>query len=155
GRPLTRCARRSAMHLTCSQCHKKLKISDALAGKTVKCPQCHAPVTVPQPEAAPVAPPEEAPEAKPAEAPVPEPVPVPAPALAAAAAHQPEQEKQHPESPSPTAAPWRAVLDPKMLPRVVAGCFLLMLMLLFFPWLSLSAGGRTIFSQSGLDVAFA
>jgi hypothetical protein len=145
------------MHLTCSQCHQKLKIPDALAGKTVKCPRCHAPFTVPPPEAAPapVAPPEPAAELP--EAAVPEAVPAPVPAPAAAAAHQPEQEKQKEEtpSPSPSPAPRRRVLDPELLPWVVPGCFLLMLVLLFFPWLSLSAGGRTIFSQSGLDVAFA
>jgi hypothetical protein len=42
-----------------------------------------------------------------------------------------------------------------LLPWIIPACFSLMLVLLFFPWLNLSAGGRTIFSQSGFDVAFA
>ncbi len=87
------------------QCGQSFSAKDELAGRTLKCPKCQSPLTIPTPgQAAPVA-------AKAASAKAPAARPQPAAARAPAGPHQPAAQDYGLQAPVPIAAPTNSLFS--------------------------------------------
>jgi hypothetical protein len=132
------------MNLICPHCQKLVTIGDELAGQTTTCPQCRGPFTVPLPP-------------RPADVPAPSPPPPPAlppplPELSAAL------ETPSPPVPPPPSGEYGRRLGFTLQPRIVRwiapACFVLIFVLMFFPWVGVYHGSYTAARQLGFGVVF-
>lgn len=132
------------MNLICPHCQKTISVADNLAGQTTNCPQCQGPFTVPLP---------------------PKPAPPPPPAAVTespmTAAYSPPPTEPQPEPAAPPPPPpgdYRRMASLSLQPRIVRwiapACFLLIFLLMFFPWVGMYYGSYTVVRQLGVGVAF-
>ena len=137
------------MNLICPHCQKLVTIGEELAGQTTSCPQCRGPFTVPLPPRpdAPVLPPGAA-------APELEPTPK---FSAAPELPPPPPSPSSPPLPPPTGD-YRhrtaCTLQPRIVRWIAPTCFLLIFVLMWFPWVGIYHGSHTVARQLGFGVPF-
>jgi hypothetical protein len=147
------------MNLICPHCRNTVTIPDHLAGQTTTCPQCRGPFTVPMLTTTPAgAAPPGGGAAGPGTFPVREERPPPVFSSAPPTEPPPLGADTEPAPlPTPTGEYRRRVsvtLGPRVVRWVTPVCFLLLFILLFFPWVGVYAGYKTIIRQTGMGVVF-
>lgn len=151
------------MDFQCPHCANRLSIPDQYAGTLMKCPICsktfQAPNLVPNAPASPPPPPAPAPASEGYKLAPEPPKPAPPPPPPAPAATSPVSKSAAPPPPPPTGPTdytggFSGTLDPKIVPWIAPACLILVLGLLFFPWVGQYWGSYPVNVQTGWGAAF-
>jgi hypothetical protein len=142
----------TSMEILCPNCQRKLTIPEQYAGQQMKCPLCQGTFTAPALAPA-------APNLAPAPPPAP---PPPAPGPTTPLQSAPPGVVPPPTTPAAPSAPTTPLdyagkfslrFNPRYLQYVPVVALLVILVLLFFPWVGYYKGGYAVETQSGFQAA--